>query len=496
MSNILSLKNSTKPYVVTVFGASGDLVKKKTLPCLWFLYRDSLIPRNIKIIGYARSDLTIDLWRQRFEKNCRVAENQKEKFEEFISKLYYFRGQYDSKENFQVLKKHIDDYSNKYSEETIRIFYLAVPPEIYVPITQHIYDVIYDKNRFIDRIILEKPFGCDLESFNRLSNHLNGLFSEKALYRIDHFLGKEMIQNLLVLRFSNLIFSPTWNKEFISSVTISLKEDFGITGRAGYFNEAGIIRDCIQNHLLQVLTLVAMDKPSNLDSDSIRTEKVKLLNCIKPIDMKDFIIGQYEGNPLSSNEDHKKGYLDEEGIPKDSLTSTYALIALYIDNDKWRGVPFFIRCGKGLNEKKCEIRIQYKDNDLFNYQRAPRNELVIKISPSEAIYMKFNFKEPKLDFSVKTTELDLTYSSRYPAHKIHDAYERLLLEVFLGSQYDFVRGDELAVAWKIFTPLLEYIDNNKIQPEKYVFGSRGPSSADSFLISRGFVYLGNYKWIN
>lgn len=345
------------------------------------------------------------------------------------------------------------------------------------------------------RVIVEKPFGKDSESSADLSNHLQKLFNEEQLYRIDHYLGKEMVQNLISLRFGNMIFGPTWNRDSIASVIISFKEPFGTQGRGGYFDEFGIIRDVMQNHLLQILCLTAMEKPVTTSPDHIRDEKVKVLKAVEELTLDDVVLGQYQGDPEGQDEDSRLGYLDDKTVPAGSTCPTFAAAVLKIKNERWDGVPFILRCGKALNERKAEVRIQYRDvpGDIFNGQTA-RNELVIRVQPNESVYAKVMTKTPGMSFTLEETELDLTYKSRYKDARLPEAYERLILDVFVGSQMHFVRSDELAEAWRIFTPLLHKIDNDKPKPIPYKYGSRGPQEADNMAARCGFTYTGRYKW--
>ncbi|VDN96438.1 unnamed protein product [Rodentolepis nana] len=465
-------------HVVVVLGASGDLARKKIYPTLWWLYRDRLLPRKTYFFGYARSDITTDDIRKKSTPYMKVQQNKPEEmesFEKFWKKNTYIKGSYTEKCDFVALDKAIKD---NYGELVNRIFYLALPPSTYVSVSSHLSEFCKTTRPAVwTRLIIEKPFGRDLESARQLSSHLNGLFTEQQIYRIDHYLGKEMVQNLLILRFANMIFSPLWNREHISNVTISFKEPFGTAGRGGYFDNFGVIRDVLQNHLIQVLALIAMEKPLSLGAEDIRGEKVKVLRCIKPLKLEDLVVGQYVGNPDADDEEGKQGYLDDPTVNKDSITPTYACSVLYISNDRWHGVPFILRAGKALNDRKAEVRIQFKDLafDIFdrpNQGDTPvvRNELVIRVQPGEAVYLKVMTKRPGMSFIPEQTELDLTYSSRYEDLKLPDAYERLLLDVFSGSQTNFVRFDELDEAWRIFTPALQELETKKIKPFPYKYG--------------------------
>merc|ERR1712168_356491 len=375
-----------------------------------------------------------------------------------------------------------------------RLFYLALPPSVFEHVTTQLKETCMSPTGW-NRIIVEKPFGHDSESSAVLADHLSSLFKEEQLYRIDHYLGKEMVQNLMTLRFGNRIFSPTWNRDNIASVVITFKEPFGTQGRGGYFDEFGIIRDIMQNHLLQVLCLAAMEKPPSTSPDDIRDEKVKVLKAIPAIVMEDCVLGQYVGNPDATDEDGKQGYLDDKTVPAGSVTPTYAAAVLRLNNERWDGVPFILRAGKATNERKAEVRIQYRDvpGDIFQGE-AVRNELVLRVQPGEAVYAKVMTKTPGMSFNLEETELDLTYNSRYKNARLPDAYERLILDCFVGSQMHFVRTDELKEAWRIFTPLLHHIEQERPQPIPYVYGSRGPKEADELLAKNNFVYTGRYKW--
>ncbi|GLV46699.1 Zwischenferment [Carabus blaptoides fortunei] len=480
------------PHIFSIFGASGDLATKKIYPTLWWLYRDNLLPTRTLFYGYARSKIDVE----KIAEKCRAYMNVRPQDEELYSKFwkrnYYFAGNYDSRQDFENFNTQLTHQET--GSTANRIFYLALPPSIFEEVTIHIRNACIGQKGWT-RIIVEKPFGRDAESSQKLSDHMASLFQESQLYRIDHYLGKEMVQNLMTLRFGNRIFSPTWNRENIACIQITFKEPFGTQGRGGYFDEFGIIRDVMQNHLLQILSLVAMEKPTSCHPDDIRNEKVKVLKGIKPLEESDVVLGQYVGNPDGEG-DAKYGYLDDETVPKDSVTPTYAMAVLNIRNERWDGVPFILRCGKALNERKAEVRIQYHDvpGDIFE-GKLKRNELVIRVQPGEALYIKLMTKTPGMTFDMEETELDLTYGSRYKDVKMPDAYERLILDVFCGSQMHFVRSDELHEAWRIFTPLLHRIEKNKLKPISYRYGSRGPKEADELLKRSNFVYSGSYKWV-
>ncbi|CAI0456776.1 unnamed protein product [Linum tenue] len=443
---------------IIVLGASGDLAKKKTFPALFNLYRQGSV--------------------------------KAEDVSEFLQLMKYTSGSYDTEEGFRLLDKQISEHEEAKSSadgSCRRLFYLALPPSVYPVVCKMIKLCCMNKSDLggWTRIVVEKPFGKDLESAEKLSSQIGELFGEHQIYRIDHYLGKEMVQNLLVLRFANRLFVPLWNRDNIDNVQIVFREDFGIEGRGGYFDEYGIIRDIIQNHLLQVLCLVAMEKPVSLDSEHIRDEKVKVLQSVEPIKDEEVVLGQYHG------------YRDDSKVPDHSNTPTFASIILRIHNERWEGVPFILKAGKALSSKKADIRVQFKDvpGDIFNCEKQGRNEFVMRLQPSEAMYMKLAVKQPGLEMSTVQSELDLSYKQRYHGVTIPDAYERLLLDTIHGDQQHFVRRDELKAAWDIFTPLLHRIDKGELKPISYQQGSRGPAEADELLLRAGYVRTHGYRWI-
>uniref|UniRef100_A0A8C5H8U4 Glucose-6-phosphate 1-dehydrogenase n=1 Tax=Gouania willdenowi TaxID=441366 RepID=A0A8C5H8U4_GOUWI len=484
-----SRQSNTHTFII--LGASGDLARTKIYPTLWWLFRDGLLPGNTHFVGFARSKLTVEDIKSSCQPYMKVTDDDGECLSTFFRMNSYLSGSYDDDDSFDRLNSHL--LSLPGGPDSNRLFYLALPPSVYQHVSTNIRNHCMS-SRGWNRIIVEKPFGRDLQSSQELSAHLSYLFTEDQLYRIDHYLGKEMVQNLMVLRFGNRIFGPIWNRDNVACVVLTFKEPFGTQGRGGYFDDFGIIRDVMQNHLLQILCLVAMDKPASTSPDDVRDEKVKVLKCISPVAASDVVLGQYVGNP-EGDKDSKLGYRDDPTVQKGSLTPTFATAVLYVHNERWDGVPFVLRCGKALNERKAEVRLQFTDvpGDIFG-NMCQRNELVVRVQPDEAIYIKMMTKRPGVYFSPEETELDLTYKSRYKNVKLPDAYERLILDVFCGNQMHFVRSDELREAWRIFTPLLHQIEEDGIEPVPYTYGSRGPKEADELVKSVGFCYEGTYKW--
>lgn len=480
---------------IVVFGASGDLAKKKTFPALFGLYREGELPSTVNIIGYARSKLSVDELRSRIREHLKLKDQKaRDKVEGFLALISYISGPYDQPEGYQQLHEAIEEYDHKHGVKlSERLFYLALPPSVFTLVGAHIKKWCYPENGRL-RLVVEKPFGHDLASARKLQADLAPLFSEDELYRIDHYLGKEMVKNLLVLRFGNELLSGVWNSKHIALVQILFKEAFGTEGRGGYFDEIGIVRDVMQNHLLQVLTLLTMERPVLFDPEAVRDEKVKVLKAFGDLDFSDLLLGQYG----KSEDGSKPGYLDDETVQPDSKCVTYAAIGLQIQNERWDGVPFVMRAGKALDESKVEIRVQFKQVAKGIFKEIHRNELVMRVQPDEAVYLKINSKIPGISTETLLTELDLTYSKRYSEDFwIPEAYEALIRDCYLGNHANFVRDDELDVSWKLFTPLLNYIESaDAPAPEIYAYGSKGPRGLRPFMAKHGYVFAddGSYQW--
>ncbi|KAH0562277.1 hypothetical protein GP486_003022 [Trichoglossum hirsutum] len=485
----VELKGNT---LIVVLGASGDLAKKKTFPALFGLYRNGFLPNDIKIVGYARTKMDHEEYIKRVKSYIKTPiKEMEEQLGQFVGLCSYISGQYDQDEPFIHLRKHMEELEGD-REERNRVFYMALPPSVFISVSEHLKRNCYPE-KGITRLIVEKPFGKDLSSSRKLQKALEPIWKEDELFRIDHYLGKEMVKNILVLRFGNEFFGATWNRNHIHNVQISFKEPFGTEGRGGYFDEFGIIRDVMQNHLLQVLTLLAMERPMSFSAEDIRDEKVRVLRACPAVEPKNVIIGQYK----KSLDGSKPGYKDDDTVPEDSRCPTFCAMACFIKNERWDGVPFILKAGKALNEQKTEIRIQFRDVTSGIFKDIPRNELVIRVQPNESVYIKMNSKQPGLSMNTVVTELDLTYRRRFSDLKIPEAYESLILDALKGDHSNFVRDDELDASWRIFTPLLHYLDEHEeITPMEYPYGSRGPLVLDEFTASYGYRFSDpkTYQW--
>ncbi|CAG9463807.1 unnamed protein product [Pedinophyceae sp. YPF-701] len=466
---------------LVVLGASGDLAKKKIFPALFALYVEGVLPKHFDIVGYARSDLSREAFIERISGRlpCRGDEKGlkcRDRIAEFLDHVTYVPGNYDSIEDFQNLDASLQELEKGHTRAN-RLFYFSLPPSVFLDACKCTARGASSSTGWT-RVIVEKPFGRDLKSAQELNRGMKEHLDEEQIYRIDHYLGKELVENLTVLRFSNLVFEPLWSRDFIRNVQITFTEDFGTDGRGGYYDQYGVIRDIIQNHLLQVLALFAMEPPVSLQAEDVRNEKVKTVKSIAEINMDDVVVGQYRGT--ASAEGKEKGYLDDPTVPAGSLTPTFAAMCLFINNARWDGVPFLIKAGKALNQRRGEIRIQFRHvpgnlyRDIYpETARNNTNELVIEIQPEEAIYMKLNNKIPGLGLRLGTTRLNLQYRAG-PDVATPDAYERMILDAINGDKRLFIRDDELEAAWKLFDPMLQQLEQRRVVPEPYPYGSRGP----------------------
>jgi glucose-6-phosphate 1-dehydrogenase len=475
------------PLSIIVVGASGDLARKKIFPALFSLYSQGLLPDDFNVFGFSRTQFTDTDFRAKIAEKltCRYTPEHScaGKMEEFLSHCFYSAGSYDSSDSFldlyQVMRK------SESSDTCNRMFYLAIPPSLFDDVARSIAGaglVTCGNDGPWSRVVIEKPFGSDRQSSDALIKDMEQVFTERQIYRIDHYLGKEVVQNLMVLRFANLVFEPIWNRDHIEKICIDWKEDIGIDDRASYFDQYGIIRDVVQNHLLQILSLVAMERPISTDANHVRDEKVKVLKCIKPLTMDHIEVGQYVSG--DHNDNTHPGYLEENGVPADSITPTFAASAINIHNARWEGVPFIVTAGKGLDDRVSEVRIHFKDipANIFCKDESclPSNQLLIRIQPDEAIHLKIINKEPGLNKGPIECDLDLKYQSEFES-EIPDAYECLLLDVIEEDKSLFIRSDELGAAWDIFTPVLHELEEKAVKPKPYPFGSKRPFASKDIL---------------
>ncbi|KAJ7540282.1 hypothetical protein O6H91_10G007600 [Diphasiastrum complanatum] len=465
-------------------GATGELARQKIFPALFALFYSGCLPKKFQIFGYSRDHISDEDLQALITENltCRIdhRENCSDKMSSFLERVSYEPGGYDICDGLIMLDKRMKTFEGNGIAN--RIFYLSEAHDEIHGVANCVAANAQSKSGFT-RLIFEKPFGYDRGSSETITKALLSRLSEGQIYRIDDLLGKELIENLTVLRFSNLIFEPLWNRTFIRNIQVIYSEDWGVQNKGRYFDKHGILRDIVQSHILQTIALLAMEPPVSLEGEDIRNEKVKVLRSMRKLTLDDVVLGQYKAS-ISKDEKFKvAGYLDEPNVSPNSLTPTFVAAALYIDNGRWDGVPFLIKAGKGLIKHKVEIRIQfrhvpgnlYRERFGFNIDLAT-NELVLRVQPDEAILLKVNNKVPGLGLQLDSSELNLLYKDMYDT-EIPDSYERLILDVIVGDTHLFMRSDELAATWEILTPLLDDIEKYKIAPELYIFGGRGPVGA-------------------
>ena len=491
----LSKHRGAPPTVMVIFGASGDLTSRKLLPALYNLGLDNLLPADFYLIGYGRKPIENTLFRQNSKKDIEKFSRRgviPEIWDRLAGKVSYFSGAYDDPEAFQKLAQHCLDIEKRAGRDLQFLFYISTPPTVFKPILENLgasqLSRHHEGTPLGSKVIIEKPFGRDLQTARDLNQVITQQFDEKQVYRIDHYLGKETVQDLLVLRFANAIFEPIWNRRYVDCVQITVAESLGVGSRGGYYDESGATRDMIQNHTMQLLSLVSMEAPVSLEAEAIRDEKVKLLKAIQPLnlspDSSDIVRGQYTAG--LSGEERAPGYLQEAEIPENSCTETYAALKLSIDNWRWQGVPFYLRSGKRMARRVSEIAIQFKrppgilfsDSDRFDLAQ---NTLVIQIQPDEGTTLLMNSKVPGLETRTQPVKMHFRYATTFGSNT-PEAYERLILDAMVGDSTLFIRGDETEASWKLYTPVLDFWrSSGRRGVASYAAGSWGPLEADQLL---------------
>jgi glucose-6-phosphate 1-dehydrogenase len=482
------------PVAIVIFGVTGDLTHRKLLPALYELQREGRFPAPIHVIGFARREWTDEILRDSLRQAvfefARTQPVVTEKLEQLLSWSHYVRSSFDEEDGYIQLRKKLDELG-----VCNVLFYLATPPEAYISIVRNLgkHDLSGVCADAWTRLVVEKPYGRDSQSAQELELEIHAVFKESQVYRIDHYLGKETVQNILVLRFANGIFEPLWNRNYVDNIQITVAETVGVGSRAGYYDTAGVVRDMFTNHVLQLLGLTAMEAPVAFNADAVRDEKVKVLEALRPWRGQDAIENTYRAQYVAGTVDGKRvlGYKDEKGVPGDSLTETFLAVRMYIDNWRWAGVPFYARSGKRLGSRVTEIAIQFKQPPLrlFNWQdiggEAP-NTMVLNIQPDEGITLQFGAKTPKARTQIAPVRMSFNYQEAFGGEP-PEAYERLLLDCMMGDATLFTRSDEVLAAWRFTTEILDaWKDLSPRNLPVYEASTWGPPGADDFIRRDGW----------
>ncbi len=479
--------NASAHTSIVIFGGSGDLTQRKLVPSLFNLFRKGRLPKPFCILGYGKSEFTDDQYREHLAEGLREFASfqyQQSEWDTFAANLYFQVGQYDQVKDYQALDRRLISVEGGMGN---RLFYMALPPGLFTDVVEMLGNTGQLKeDKCWRRVVIEKPFGTDLASARSLNQQIHRSLVESQIYRIDHYLGKETVQNILVTRFANTIFEPLWNRNYVDHVEITVAETVGVEHRGGYYDGVGVLRDMFQNHLMQLVCLVAMEPPASFTAEALRNEKVKVLSSIQPFEAREV--------PLNTVRGQYRGYQAEPGIQPKSTTPTFGALRLQIGNWRWQGVPFYLRSGKFLKEKVSQILIEFKRPPHLAFPNTKAmmspNELILYLQPDEGLHWRFEAKVPDTVADMRSVDMEFHYAEAFGQTPIPEAYERLLLDAMTGDASLFTRADEVEMAWGLIDPIARAWEADQSPPlAMYEPGTWGPAEADALLAADGRSWL-------